>query len=397
MRVSPQLLSILCAAFLMPCAAVCAQDKAPAVPPRPYHVTRTIPLTPFYDTPDPLPAGKPGELIRFEQAYEYHLSYRASKFRILYHSRSPQGKDVAASGVVLVPDGAPPKGGWPVIAWAHEFTGSARQCAPSLLKNLNEGPLISMYASIGYAVVATDYSGLGTKFPYAALDIPSNALDMIYSIPAARAALPELGTNWVAVGYAQGANVATGVAETAGQIGVAGYLGAIGVAGVAEPKEMFEDFDNGTQSTLLVFLAGGIHAVFPDFRPEELLTEQGLRFYRSIGGGCELGTDSSPAAEGMLRPGWQNESNVKKFFSRNALGSRPAAGPLLVISGETDPTFPSALTAKAVGRLCEQKDRVLLVRYPGSNASEVLENSLSEQISWIRARFSGLPAPGNCP
>ena len=128
-----------------------------------------------------------------------------------------------------------------------------------------------------------------------------------------------------------------------------------------------------------------------------MLTEKGLNSYKSIDGGCEVRAGSSTAAEGMFRPGWENDQNVKKFLSRNTLGSRAAAGPLLVISGEADPVVPSDLTAKGVARLCEQKDRVFFVKYPGSSASEVLGNSLSEQISWIRARFSGLPAPGNCP
>ena len=115
-----------------------------------------------------------------------------------------------------------------------------------------------MYASIGYAVVATDYAGLGTNFPYAALDVRSNALDLVYSIPAARAALPELGSRWVVVGYSLGANVAVSAAEAVSETGVANYLGAIGVAGVAEPKEMFERFAGGPEYSLLMFLAGGI-------------------------------------------------------------------------------------------------------------------------------------------
>jgi pimeloyl-ACP methyl ester carboxylesterase len=353
-------------------------------------------LTQFYETPEPLPPGKPGALIRFEQAYDYHLSYEATKYRILYHSVSPQGKDVAATGVVLVPDGRPPKGGWPIIAWAHDFTGSARQCAPSLLKNLSEGPLISMYASIGYAVVATDYSGLGTKFPYAALDTRSNALDVLYSIPAARTALPELGANWVVAGYSQGANVAIGVTEAVGETGATGYLGAIGVAGVAEPEEMFEHFAGGPEYSLVVSLAGGIQAVFPEFRVEEMLTEKGLRLYKSMAADCGVRSDS-PTAEDLFRVSWKDDANVKKFFTRNIIANRPVAPPLLVIGGEADPVVPSALTARAVSRLCKQQSGILFVKYPGSNASEVLSNSLSEQISWIRARFSGLPAPGNCP
>jgi hypothetical protein len=50
-----------------------------------------------------------------------------------------------------------------------------------------------------------------------------------------------------------------------------------------------------------------------------------------------------------------------------------------------------------VARLCKQKDRVLFVGYPGLSASAVIGESVSEQISWIRARFAGVPAPSNCP
>ncbi|HKM85338.1 MAG TPA: hypothetical protein VJW96_03965, partial [Terriglobales bacterium] len=101
--------------------------------------------------------------------------------RILYHSRTASGEDVAVSAVVLIPDGKPPAGGWPVIAWAHEFRGAARQCAPSLMKNLGVGPLLAMYANLGYAVVATDYSGLGADSGKPVLDMQSNALDVMYS------------------------------------------------------------------------------------------------------------------------------------------------------------------------------------------------------------------------
>ncbi len=388
--------SILGAAALLAGFMAPAQTQAPPQS-KVYHPPRTLPLGEFYETPVPLPAGKPGELIRSEQVYEYHLSYEASTFRILYHSRSLLGKDVAVSGVVLVPDGTPPAGGWPVIAWAHDFTGSARECAPSLLKNLNEGPLLSMYASLGYAVVASDYAGLGTNFPHAVLDVRSNALDLIYSIPAARAALPLLGKQWVVAGYAQGAVVAVGVAEAGSEIGDPQYLGAVAIAGVAEPEEMFEWFTRGPERSMLVFLAQGIKTVFPDFHAEEILSDKAMPLYQYVGHACNTGSGPEVPANDLLKPGWKGNPSVRKFFTRNAIGNKPAQGPLLVITGEADTVVPSTLTAAAVTRLCQQKDRVLFVKYPGLDASGVLGNSVSEQISWIRARFSGLPAPGNCP
>jgi pimeloyl-ACP methyl ester carboxylesterase len=385
------------AAFSLTSVAVSAQDQAPPPTPKSHHAPRTLPLGKFYETPEPLPAGKSGELIRSEQAYEYHLSYEASTFRILYHSLSAQGKDVAVSGVVLVPDGAPPAGGWPVIAWAHDFAGSARQCAPSLLKNLNEGPLLSMYASLGYAVVASDYAGLGTSSPHAAFDTRSNAMDLIFSIPAARAALPQLGKKWVVAGHSQGASVAVAVAEAVGEMGDPNYLGAVSIAGVADPQEMFERFANGPEHSMLVFLAQGVKTVFPEFRIEEMLAEKAIPVYQYIGNACEAGAGPQVAANEMLKPGWENNPYIKEFWKRNKLGGRPAHSPLLVISGEADTAVPAALTARAVSQLCQQKDHVLFVKYPGLNESAVLGNSVSEQISWIKARFSGLPAPSNCP
>jgi hypothetical protein len=396
MRIFPSVLKVLWAVALFAGATAFAQSQAPAAAKR-SHAPRTLPLTKFYDTPNPLPVGKPGELIRFEPFGEYDLPYDISAVRILYHSRSPSGEDVAVSGVVLVPDGTPPAGRWPVIAWAHDFIGSARQCAPSLLRNLNAGPLLSMYVGLGYAVVASDYAGLGTTFPNAALDMRSNALDVIYSIPAARAALPQLGTKWVAAGYSQGGLAAVGVAEAGSEVGDPNYLGAIAISGVAEAQEIFERLAQGPARRMLVFLAQGIKTVFPAFRVEEMLTDKAIPLYQHISHACEASLGPELAANEMLKSGWENNPYVKQFFTRNTPGRKPVHGPLLLISGETDPEVPSALTATVVAQLCKQKDRVLFVQYPGLNASAMIGDSVSEQISWIRARFAGLPAPSNCP
>jgi Secretory lipase len=395
MRIFQPVPKVFWVAALFASGKAFAQRQVP-VPAKPSRVPRTLPLTKFYDTPATLPAGKPGELIRSEPFYDYLLPYGISAFRILYHSRSPNGEDVPVTGVVLLPDGTPPAAGWPVIAWAHDFTGSARQCAPSLLKNLNEGPLLSMYVGLGYAVVASDYGGLGTKVPHAPLDTRSNAMDVIRAVAAARAALPQLGTKWVAAGYAQGSLVAVGVAEAESGIGDPNYLGAIGISGFAEPKEFFEHLVQGPSYYMIVFLARGIKTVYPEFRIEEMLTDKSIQLYEYVSRACDASSGPVPPANEMLRPGWGNNPYVKEFFTRNSLGQQPAFGPLLLISGEIDSAVPFALTGATVARLCKQKDRVLFVKYPSLNASTVLGNSVSEQISWIRARFSGLPAPDNC-
>ena len=387
MRIFPLVLNVLWTAALFAATTAFAQSQAPP-PAKPSHAPRTLPLTKFYDTPSPMPAGKPGELIRSEPFDDYDLPYEVSAVRMLYHSRSPNGEDVAVSGVVLVPNGRPPAGSWPVIAWAHDFVGSARQCAPSLLRNLNEGPLLAMYVGLGYAVVASDFAGLGTSFPSATLDMQSNALDVIYSTPAARAAVPQLGSRWVTAGYSQGGLTAVGVAEAESEIGDPNYLGAVVISGIAEMHEI---------QRKPIFLAQGIKAVFPEFRVEDMLTDKAIPLYQHIAHACEASLGPDLAVNGMLKPGWENNPYVKRFFDRNTPGRKPLRGPLLLISGEADPEAPSALTEPVVARLCKQEGRVLFIKYPGLKASAVIGESVSEQISWIGARFAGLPAPSNCP
>ena len=352
----------------------------------------------FYDNPKPLPPGKPGELIRFAPADEYSLSADFSAFRILYHSRSASGQDVAVSGVVLLPDGMPPKGGWPVIAWAHGFTGASRQCAPSLLRNLYYGSFFSMYVSLGYAVVATDYAGLGTDSRNAVMDVPSNANDVINSIPAARAAVPQLGARWVAMGPYLGANVTIGVAEMEGRIRDSNYLGGVAISGVADLSDVYDRLSKEQSLRMLSLLAYGIKTVFPDFDVREMLTEKASPTYQQINEGCgSVGKRVDLAPPDLVKPDWKKNRFVTDFLERNTLGRSPAYGPLLVIVDEGDPAVPPSMTAPVVARMCKEGDHVQVSKFSEPGPGQVIGGSVRDQMSWIEARFAGRPAPGNCP
>ena len=353
----------------------------------------TLPLTSFYDTPHPLPPGKPGELIRSEPIDQYNLPYELSALRILYHSRTANGEDVPVSAVVLIPDGKPPARGWPVIAWAHEFRGAARQCAPSLMKNLGAGPILAMYANLGYAVVATDYSGLGADSGKPVLDMHSNALDVIYSVAAARAAVKEIGPKWIALGPFEGGMAALAAAES--EVRDPNYLGSVATSGVADAQEAYQRFAEGSSNRMLLVLASTVKALYPEFQVSDMLKDTALPAYQGVRRTC--GGETEPEfTNGMLKPGWEDNRFVKEFFSRNTPGQKPARGPLLVISGEADPAIPAEMSGKTVARMCQQGSRILFLKYPDLDASGVMGASVADQISWIKARFAGYVAPGNC-
>jgi len=366
-----------------------------ATPAKGFRLPHTLPLTSFYDAPHPLPPGKPGELIRSEPIDQYNLPFELSALRILYHSRTANGEDVAISAVVLIPDGKPPASGWPAIAWAHEFRGSGRQCAPSLMKNLGAGPLLAMFANLGYAVVATDYSGWGSDSGKPVLDMQSNALDLIYSVPAARAAVTQIGSKWIALGPFQGGLAAVAVAES--EVRDPNYLGSVVTSGLADAQEAYQHYAQGSSSSnrMLLVLASTVKALYPEFKVSDMLNDKALPAYQHMAETCGGETEPEFRNE-MLKPGWENNKFVKEFFSSNTPGQKRAHSPLLLIAGEADLAIPAAMSGKTVARMCKQGDRILFLKYPDVDASGVMGASVADQISWIKARFAGYAAPSNC-
>ena len=127
----------------------------------------------FYLPPQPLAKAKPGTIIRSTPIADAPTGSRA--WKILYHSRTVGGKDIAVSGVVVAPTGTAPRGGRVVVWWAHGATGLADMCAPSKQPDIASGssgagiedprapiPMLQALLDTGYVVAATDYEGLGT-------------------------------------------------------------------------------------------------------------------------------------------------------------------------------------------------------------------------------------------
>ena len=362
-----------------------------------------LPIGEFYSTPANLAASKPGALLRKEAFNGYSLPKGATAVRILYHSLDATGQDVATSGVVLIPSGSAPDKGWPVIAWAHGTSGVARLCAPSAMKDVYYGEegLMPMVAA-GFAVVATDYHGLGTEGAHQYVNKTAQTHDVIFSIPAARAAVKSLGSRWVVDGHSQGGQAAWGVAEAQHDIKDPDYLGAVSVAGVARGSDFFSHLGSTPGvGFYLAFMAAGIHARYPEFEPRVLLSDAVLEHYADVTtNGCfyyGYATYAALPAGTLLRPKWEASPWIDRFFAGNALGKAPIGGPLFVIAGEADQTVPLEGVREAVNRLCATQQAVAFRSYPGLDHDPTMQTSTPDQLEWIRARFAAKPFSSSCP
>src|SRR6476646_5929272 len=141
-----------------------------------------------------------------------------SGYRLTYVSRNGFGARVATSGEVLLPAGRAPAGGWPVISWAHGTSGLADACAPSRVgpaEKARDFSYLATWMKQGYAIVGTDYAGLGTPGLPAYLNGSSESHNIVDMVTAARAfangrlpASMHLARKYVIIGQSQGGGAA---------------------------------------------------------------------------------------------------------------------------------------------------------------------------------------------
>ena len=232
----------------------------------------------FFDTAVTFPgSGKHGDLIRYREAASSNGNYAADaskSYQVLYRSTKLNGQATAVSGTVWIPKGTAPVGGWPVISWAHGTTGAADVCAPSRFQDYTiptSGDLLPAvqkakdarayndatlgdWLRAGYAVVATDYEGLGTPGPHPYLLGHSEGRGVI-DIVAAAHQLPavQLSNKWVASGHSQGGHAALyAAADAAAWTATSAYTGSVlkGVAAFAPAN---------TLGNTVLFAKGFIH------------------------------------------------------------------------------------------------------------------------------------------
>jgi Secretory lipase. len=158
------------------------------------------------------------------------LQEAASQYRIEYRSADGvAGKgERTDSAAVFIPFGPTPEGGWPVVVWAHGTVGIAHDCAPSLNpRTPRDSQYLNTWLSLGYAVVAPDYPGLGSEGLHHYLNARAEAWSILDGVRAALAAFP-LKNQLVLVGQSQGAHAAFATAgfqpEYAPELNVTGTV-----------------------------------------------------------------------------------------------------------------------------------------------------------------------------
>lgn len=362
----------------------------------------------FYDPPSPLPEGAPGDLIRWEEANgpEGHRVWR-----ILYQSRDLNDEPIAISGLIAIPDEPPPEEGYPLVAVAHGTTGIARGCAPSLLLETSFGfesgyydHELKPFLDAGYAVVGTDYQGLGAPGDPSYVIGELEGRNVLDAIRAARQ-FPEiaLSDRLLMRGHSQGGHAAAFASQMAASY--APELEIEGVALVAPATDMTGMFETiidenrrSPNTALALMVAGAWGRTYPEANLDEVTTRLGRRMIERVTD--EYCLTISALASLIVPPDRLMLPEALELWADLLAVNTPEGVrtdmPYFVAQGEEDPVILPVFTGEYVDRLCANGNTVDYRLYPGADHFTVVEPSEPEILAWFAARLDGEPAPSNC-
>jgi len=349
-------------------------------------------------------------------------------YEVEYWSKSvPKNKPVKVTGLVVVPEGTSPAGGWPVVGWGHPTDGMTGNCAPSL-DPLTDVPFMNDLLAQGWEVTSSDYLNENALDPTSKKVLPyfvgeeaaRNAIDIV------RAArnLPEAnaGSDYQVWGWSEGGQTALWVNDIAATYAPELTLkGAVATAPGAEVvSSLYPSLAaNSEYWPLLLMLAEGISSSYGGKAPlKQILTKTGISLIGStlktephclvgiLGTLSEQYSYNQLFLPGTIPSAWQRLLDQSDPADFTAAG----AAPVLLVHGSADTTAPTPTSASLALALCSLSppqslerwvyaglDHVSIMGTPvapidpnGSDDAQYI-NSPSEAdiIQWMSDRFAG--------
>nr|WP_307849524.1 lipase family protein [Qaidamihabitans albus] len=328
-------------------------------------------------------------------------------WQLLYRSTSATGEPNAVTGTLLVPPTPWTDGARPLVSYAVGTHGLGDRCAPSYRLRTgteNEIALISQALLRGWAVVVTDYEGLGTPgtHTYATGQSEGRAV-----LDAARAAarVPAAGLDPAGpvglFGYSQGGQAAAFAGEL--QPSYAPDVPLTGVAAGGVPADLGDVArfnDGGPFLGLVLGAAAGLASAYPDVPFADILNDRGRATVERIEDACvaELAaaapfarlSDFVTVPDPLADPRWQAR------LAENRAGERAPGAPVYLYHGTLDELIPYYVGKELRSRYCGLGTTVRWQPVPLAGHVTGVAAGGPGAMNWLGKRFAGEPVRGAC-
>lgn len=388
-------------ALLIAVVSACSQDSAAQLPPS--NVQLHLPMLAEHVR------DQRGSIVGVERVSNQSpplAQTTATQYRVVYRSASGiDGTTRDVSGSIFVPPGAPPDGGWPVIAYGHGTTGIGNECGPSDYPDLLGYDLVvASLLELGFVVALPDYEGLGQPGTHPYLEPKTAAFNMIDSVRAARN-VAQTSSTWLAVGIEQGGQASWAANELADEYGDGlEFLGSASLRPAADftslPMLAESKWLTKAQQALLPTLIYGLQATNPNLNPDDYLhgalarnSERWLACTGPLAEQLPEAVDELTINDSEPVSADASEA-LHQALLQYALPQRPATGPMLVITGRDDEIVRSQWVASAVEEACAQGAVVEFVVRSGEGRNNL--NGGPRIAQWVGERLADSPPVDTC-
>lgn len=336
-------------------------------------------------------APTPGSLLSVQpEPLASALQHASQRILLTYRSRGAAGEPIVASGYVLLPQGEPPEGGWPVLAWAHGTTGVADICAPSTV--YKGGPesgyhqlvlsVLDWWLAHGYAVVAPDYQGLGTPGGHPYMNADSQLHSVVDAVRALQRLRPDaISPDWIVMGHSQGGAAALAVAAgaDAAQLNLRGAIaiapGGYHYDGIAQYALDHGELSPGVAAFLPIVLLGA-EAAKPSLHIKQLVSKEmqplmSLARSRCLSG---LRTEITDSLSRVFKQDAELQP-LLGYLDQQSIQHMSPKVPVLFIQGAKDKLVSASGTHAYYQQLCKAGKAAFYHPVPGGSHRDALRKS----------------------
>jgi pimeloyl-ACP methyl ester carboxylesterase len=330
------------------------------------------------------------------------LTAAGKNFFVKYRSVGVDGKPITVSGLVSLPKGKAPKKGWPVISYDHGTTGIADQCAPSRDANDNPAhlynsyvyPLLNRWLKAGYAVVRTDYQGLGTAGAHQYLVGVAEGRSTLDIVRAARKLDKRVSNRFAIAGHSQGGHAALWAAKLAPSwtpdLKLGGTVAFAPASHISEQVAFVRAAKSpgGGLSAEAALIIRGIDLVDPGLNIPSLLSDKFAALYPETLTKCLPQLSQSDSIGGLAPSELFKEDADLSALTKAADKSDPEnlkiKSPLDVEQGKQDTTVLPGLTDDLVKQLRGRGAKVVYKKYANTSHGAVVVSAADHATKYIK-------------
>lgn len=401
------ILSFLAAVCLSACALDPQTHGLPEMDMR--HTLGDGGVSDFYSYSGPIPS--PGQLLR-TQALTARQSVpgAAEAIRLLYSSTDGLADTgpVVVSGALFLPSGPPPRDGWPLLLWSHGTVGIADKCAPSWTGYVPfHDQHLSQWLAQGYAIVASDYQGLGTRGTHPYLATRPAAYSNLDILRAVQSAEFPVSDRIVVAGQSQGAGAAIATAGYAPDYAPELDIRAVIATGVpfftpdallavqqARPRDVVDPMLGYNFLALTL-----IEQIDPSFTVASYVSQSALPLARGVAEICNRDMRDKITEAGLTYDTTFRVAPtepLRQAFEHMQFPTLSLSVPIFVGVGADDRDTPPRMQAGFVKAACGSGATVEAHLFEGYDHLTVLNRSQSMSKSFAARAFRGEGISGNC-